>query len=288
MKKLLIVSNPRSGRRRKENAYELLKHRISPHHYSCEPTTLSEILQQKADALRAYTAIVIIGGDGTIRAVTEHLQRCELDTPIAILPRGSANVIAKTLRIPHAISKATTLIQQGKTTRVDIARLDSGEYFVAAFSMGYLSSRIADTTVRLKQRLGFFGYILSFIKEIHLPLHHFSITVNGHSQKASGHSLFIVNTGNVFGLGTGRARDYNDGIYELVVTQNRTLLSLAGLIFDFYFRKKKPKYFFLQEGSKFHVTSNTALTLQIDGEILTPRNNATITVMREKQQFMIP
>jgi diacylglycerol kinase (ATP) len=117
--KLLFIINPGSGngevnfkqeiatffesRTEEIELYELPK--------SCNIKKLkAEISKSKADR------VVAVGGDGTLKLVAECL--LETDTPIGIIPAGSANGMAKELGIPLALEEAIKLLISGKPKQI--------------------------------------------------------------------------------------------------------------------------------------------------------------------------
>jgi diacylglycerol kinase (ATP) len=286
--KILVVYNPQSGRRRKKEVWYLLHQHLAPAHYQLDRLDLTK--EKLADKLvmNDFSLIIVIGGDGTLSSVIDYLQRHNLKIPIALMPYGSANLIATSLNLPRRLSNIATAIKERKIIAIDIARLKNGQYYVGAFAMGYLSDRIVKTDQKLKRRLGFLGYIITFIKQTKLPLHTFDIVVDGRRYRETGHSLFIVNTVDVFGFPGRRRISYQDSLFELVVTTNKSFFSLVGLIYDFYFRRKKPRHFFLTRGKTFSVYTADKVTSQADGEILADKHQADIQVLPKRQEFIIP
>jgi diacylglycerol kinase (ATP) len=237
---------------------------------------------------KTYDLLIVIGGDGSLRTVVDYCIQRGISIPISIIPRGSANVVAKSLNIPHQLSRNIPLLHRRKTLAVDVARLSTGQYMIGAFAMGYLSERVTKTPRWLKQHLGFFAYLVSFIRQTKLPLHAFSFSVNGQSRTVDGHTLFIVNTANFFGVHSKRAIDVQDGIFELVVTTNTTFLALIPLIWEFYFHTKEPHHFVYVRGSSFQLEIPGGISLQIDGEKFPHSDRLEINVEPRRQLFIVP
>lgn len=72
--------------------------------------------------LAAYNAIVIGGGDGTVRSIVQYVY--ETDIPIAILPLGTFNLLAKSLGHPADIEQLFDLIKNNKTKMIDLATVN--------------------------------------------------------------------------------------------------------------------------------------------------------------------
>ena len=70
----------------------------------------------KEAAAAGVDAVAVYGGDGTVREVTTGLLGTE--TPILILPGGTANALALTLGIPTDLGEAASLLTCGDCERV--------------------------------------------------------------------------------------------------------------------------------------------------------------------------
>lgn len=94
---------------------------------------------QKANSLTAHgklRALVGVGGDGT---AAELVNRTTPDTPITLLPAGTANLLAKQFRIPFDSVGMANMIEQGHIVRLDAGRATSSEkerLFLVMFSAG--------------------------------------------------------------------------------------------------------------------------------------------------------
>ncbi|HXN64364.1 MAG TPA: acylglycerol kinase family protein, partial [Candidatus Acidoferrales bacterium] len=79
-------------------------------------------------AMAGAQMIIGCGGDGTINEIINGLRDAEMqgsvanNVPLAILPAGTANVLAKELGIPWNIPRAAELIANGVPARVALGR----------------------------------------------------------------------------------------------------------------------------------------------------------------------
>ena len=86
--------------------------------------------------------LVIAGGDGTIRKVSRELlnrKRIDRQVPIAILPLGTANNIARTLNITGEVKDIIKSWRKKNFKRFDIGRLDGiagHKFFLEGFGFG--------------------------------------------------------------------------------------------------------------------------------------------------------
>src|SRR4028118_261466 len=78
--------------------------------------------QRFPDLIRHYhqeiNLVIIGGGDGSVNAAVPGL----LDTnlPLGILPLGTANNLARTLKIPPSVSETCHIIAEGQVQRIDL------------------------------------------------------------------------------------------------------------------------------------------------------------------------
>ncbi|MEB3173807.1 MAG: lipid kinase [Cyanobacteriota bacterium] len=104
------------------------------------------------------SAVVIGGGDGTFNVAAEAL--VETGLPLGILPLGTANDLARTLRIPLTLPEACAVIAQGHRQFIDLGRVN-GKYFFNVASCG-LSIRITQALSKdSKRRWGVLAYALA-------------------------------------------------------------------------------------------------------------------------------
>ena len=79
-------------------------------------------------------AIVVVGGDGTIRRAAAALLRAACDAPLVVVPAGTANLIARHLRIDTApdtlIDGVLTRLRSGRARRLDVGLIDGSPFLV--------------------------------------------------------------------------------------------------------------------------------------------------------------
>lgn len=92
-----------------------------------------EAALKRAAAAPDVDAVVAAGGDGTISAAAAALMNS--DKALAVLPAGTMNLFARSLKIPLSLSEAVEALAAGTERRVDIATAD-GRPFIHQFSIG--------------------------------------------------------------------------------------------------------------------------------------------------------
>ena len=117
-------------------------------------------------------AIIAAGGDGTINEVINGMVKS--DIPLAILPLGTTNVLAKELGIPEHITKAieTAVSRKPRTVSLGRIELNSGtdsaysRYFCLMAGIGFDGKTVHDMNTAVKKKSGKAAYIFSGIKNL--------------------------------------------------------------------------------------------------------------------------
>jgi diacylglycerol kinase (ATP) len=111
-------------------------------------------------------AVLVAGGDGTLRAVSETIAGS--DVPLAIVPSGTGNLFARNLELPlTAPEKMIEAVFTGIAHPVDIgwallSREDGStdeHAFVVLAGMGLDAAMIAKTSPNLKKQVGWVAYV---------------------------------------------------------------------------------------------------------------------------------
>jgi diacylglycerol kinase family enzyme len=119
-----------------------------------------EAIAQGADA------VLVAGGDGTVRAVCEAMSGTGV--PLTIVPSGTGNVLARNMRLP--LTDPAAMVQatfDGDPVAVDVGfaaiRREDGtseeRAFVVMGGMGLDAAMIANTNGDLKKRVGWIAYV---------------------------------------------------------------------------------------------------------------------------------
>lgn len=110
--------------------------------------------------------LVAAGGDGTINEVINGLGKAGFpeDVVFAVLPLGTGNDLAATLRIPAQTKAAASLLFQGEVRTLDAARISSAEVeesFFVNVATGGLGAEISEAAddKELKRRWGRLSYL---------------------------------------------------------------------------------------------------------------------------------
>ncbi|MBI5640191.1 MAG: diacylglycerol kinase family lipid kinase [Nitrospirae bacterium] len=114
--------------------------------------------------------IIAAGGDGTINEVMNGM--IGSDTPLAILPMGTTNVLAKELGISENIHQALETAVTASPKTVSPGKIDLGmpvslsRYFCLMAGVGFDGKAVHDVNLRMKKISGEAAYIQSGLKNL--------------------------------------------------------------------------------------------------------------------------
>jgi diacylglycerol kinase (ATP) len=115
-------------------------------------------------ALKEGAGLVVVwGGDGMVQRCFDTLAGS--DATVAIVPAGTANLLAGALGIPRDVPEAVRIALYGKDRRLDLGKLN-GEHFAVMAGAGFDAEMIGAADRNLKDKLGRFAYVLTSLKQI--------------------------------------------------------------------------------------------------------------------------
>ena len=274
MKKGVVIFNPTAGISVKKDLKSEVKSQLEKVGIAVDFLILDANFEKLA-ANYDWSKIEIViawGGDGTVKVAARTIIEFNLKVPLGIIPFGSANVLAATLKIPVNLSEAIKLIGANKTIKIDVGRINNSKYFLVGFSVGYISSIIINTEKELKNKFGFWGYAIRlFLNRIRINKIKFKIETPHKTFWVRGNSLIIFNAFNFYGFRTKKDISITDGILNLYVVTNKTFISMIEVAFNILFYNQPTKNIFTLDSNKFTITlkhRRQLKTCQIDGDYI--------------------
>jgi diacylglycerol kinase (ATP) len=169
-RRLLIIYNPAAGRGSAGRLRRFLDHLAR----LAVPVVLretggrgdAESFARAADA-GEFDAVVAAGGDGTINEVVNGLASADL--PLAILPLGTANVLANEIGLPRDPERLAVVAATGPARLVRTGEViwnGGARRFVMMAGIGFDSSVVAGLDPALKRRFGKLAYAAEIIAQL--------------------------------------------------------------------------------------------------------------------------
>ena len=226
----------------------------------------------KAAVKQGIDALAVYGGDGTLMEAISGLMGSEI--PLAILPGGSANVLATELGIPNDLKEACMLLSHGplQTKTIDVGQFDK-RYFIVGISLGFASDVVKGADRETKNKIGIFAYLFSAasaFKKTKKAVYH--LIIDGQEHKVQGLTCIIANTGN---LGFSKISfkkhiDVSDGFLDVIVVRKANLNLFKFLVVTLIKWERQDNFELVEhwQGKDISVSSSHKQTFQCDGEVL--------------------
>ncbi|WP_179993585.1 diacylglycerol kinase family protein [Acinetobacter sp. YH1901136] len=299
---LSLIYNQKSGfhATQQEGVYEELLHVLSQHGFEIQLFEMGDIanfdqlMQQvlaRHQAAHLSGVVVAAGGDGTLNAVAAKLKGTHI--PMGILPLGTFNYVARLLNIPLDLIEAAQVIATGTTRAVHVAQINQHIYLNNA-SLG-LYPLFIQKRERYNQYLG------------RLPLHAYTSGLDVLIRDRKELKLKIAVDGKLYPLKTPLiffgnnqlqlselnlriAQAAEQGKVAGVVVAKSDKLTLFKILWQMIQGKLDQAsdiYSFAADQVVIHSTQ-TQLTVAIDGEIVKMRPPLHISVQKNALNIKVP
>ena len=269
-KRVLLVENPNAGARDKQVLLNDLREGLLSAGFSVEQESEPEKIRQHINAASrseedTLACVICAGGDGTIGMVANWTNAT---TPLAILPLGTENVLAKQLGFRPDIRQLIDRIRSSKTFSIDAGEAN-GQLFLAVASVGFDAE-----VVRLlsAQRTGHIDHttwiapILRAIGGYHFPL----IRVWTEGKKKAIHTrwAFVLNVPRyALGLKFVAEGDCTDGQLDLCCFRGghwwNGICYFIGVVFGWH-RSWRDTH--VEQATSILIESDEAVPYQLDGD----------------------
>lgn len=267
--KILFVVNHKSGKGNDNSIKDLIAEQAKIDKFDFEIYSMSGDDEKNIRAaIQKFKPSIVAGagGDGTVKLLAEILSNTK--TPLAIIPYGSANGMAKELNIPVKLDQALALICGGKAKQIDMIKIN-GEICIHLADVG-LNARIVKRFEADTKR-GIITYAKHLFGEMFLLKNYkFDITYDGKTIRRKGVSITFANASK---YGTGAVINphgvLDDEKFELVIVKPFPRIKLLSIAWKMFVgRLHTSDYVEIISCKKATVISNKKTTLQIDGEVI--------------------
>lgn len=278
--KILFIVNPISGGLNKIFFPNLIDQHLNLELFDAHIIYTDYINHAKELAKKAidtkYDIVVAVGGDGTINEVAGVLESS--GKTMGIIPCGSGNGLARTLKIPLNHEKAIKKINFMNTINIDVGLID-GEKFINMAGMGF-DAHISAHFAGSKNR-GFTNYIKSTLLEISsYKSQKYKITIG---EKTIEREAFMLSIANSSQYGNNAyispQASLNDNLLDLCIIKPFPLYHFPLLGFQMFTKRPhKSKYLEIIKVSRAFITRETEGPIHVDGEPLIKGKELTINI----------
>lgn len=269
-KRIQFLINPISGGKSKKTFEKLARKYLDFNLFEAEFITTkhanhaSELT--KMALIDNIDLLVAVGGDGTINEIAKELLNTSI--PLAIVPEGSGNGLARYLGISTDISQAIKKINAFKVIDIDSGSVNGRAFFNVA-GIGFdalISNRFAENITR-----GPVGYLKVVLEEISkYKAQSYKINIDGNSFEREAFMISIANSsqyGNNAYIAPGASAD--DGLLDVCIIKPFPLIQFPVMIYHLFSRTAhQSDYVEIIKGKQIIIERPESGPIHLDGEPL--------------------
>jgi len=272
-KKLLLIVNPKAGKRRSRAFFFDVFSRFSEAGYlvrlrqTAGPGDATRIAREEGGA---YDLVVCYGGDGTLNHTVNGLLALEAPPPVGYIAGGSTNDYAASLHLPSDPVDAAQQIIASEGKWLDVGSFND-QHFMYVASFGAFTKASYSAPQNIKNELGHLAYVIEGVKDIS-TLRFYQARIEADGEVFEGKFLFgaIANSTSLGGILKIREDVVvmDDGKFELMlVPEPKSPAALSDMIRVLLLQDySSTQGVILRHVSHVTVESEEALDWSLDGE----------------------
>jgi diacylglycerol kinase family enzyme len=247
-----------------------------------ETGSVEDGLRAVREAVTAGARLVFAaGGDGTVRACAQVLEGTGV--PLAIVPLGTANLVARALGVPDRIGPALRVGFRGRDRLIDLACVEDpgGVVFVAMAGIGLDAAVVRAARGDGKRRLGWVAYLAAGARHLGWGEREFSVRLDDETVVCRRARCVVV--GNV-GLLPGGFRLLpeawvDDGWLDVGILAPSGGLGWVGVAGRVLLRSRRQDRSLERfRARRVEIKVGEELPRQIDGEVVAAGRTLTVSV----------
>jgi diacylglycerol kinase (ATP) len=232
--------------------------------------------------------VFIWGGDGTVRRCVESLAGSGI--PIAILPAGTGNLLARNVGVPQDIEKAVAIGLHGDRRQIDTATVN-GKHFAIMAGAGLDALIMRDADDGMKERVGRVAYLWSGARNLAEKPVKATIDLEGRRfHKGAISCVLFGNMSEVLGgIEVFEGSSPDDGLIEMgiVSAKSRTqwLRTLTRVAVG---RAEDSPFVVTTRGSAMTVRFDRPVAYEVDGSEQKPARRLKVKVRPRSTTVCVP
>lgn len=225
-------------------------------------------LAKKAAESGNYDVVAACGGDGTVTSVANGLYGTHI--PVAVIPAGTANLLAAELGIPFNLAAACRLLANGSTIvrNIDMA-FANDRLFLYTVGIGFNAETVKVTSREAKTRFGILAFIFAGIQLLQQPeIAHYTLKLDEETVETDGLTCLVTNSGSLGGgLSLAPGIDINDGLLDVIVIRNADFASSLSLASSIFGGTPDPNSFQRWQTRTLEIITDPPQPIQADGDM---------------------
>ena len=271
--KCIFLYNPISGKGNINKKIEYIKSKLNnkfDYVDIYETKSREDMLNKAKSACGIYDYIIFSGGDGTFNDICNCVSS-EVKRPIiGYIPSGTANDIAKNLKISRNYKKAVNVILNGKVIKHDVGKIND-RYFMYVCGCGTFTSVSYKTDQKWKKVFKTLAYAFDGMKELLSPtLVKAKIIIDDKEEiDITSPLILILNSKSIGGVLMNKRGHLNDGYFDIVLCK-KYITSINGIVNLVIIGTSKDrdhtKYYDFYRGKNIKIEVDDNIVWCVDGE----------------------
>jgi diacylglycerol kinase (ATP) len=232
--------------------------------------------------------IFVWGGDGMVQRCLDAVAGTAV--AVAILPAGTANLLATNLHVPDDLGEAVRVGLHGNRRELDTGSVN-GEHFAVMAGAGFDARMIAGADRTMKDRLGRAAYLYTGARSLFAHRVMASVEADGRPFFEGRVSLVLAaNVGTILGgVEAFTAAEPDDGLLELAVVTARNPIDWARTFGRVALRRAERSPFVeMTRGRSFRIRFDRKLRYEVDGGIRPAARDLRIDVCPRSVTVCVP
>ena len=284
MEKVLFVINPISGTKRKESLYDLIPRILHVNGVAFEIVETQYAGHASELTLMAiksgFDCVVAVGGDGTVNEIGATLAGS--DVVLGIVPLGSGNGLARSLKLSGNPEQAINQILTGKTVEVDTMVLNDHN-FVNMAGIGFDAWVAHNFSTQKKRGI---AYYIKAMLESYLDFTPLDLTYSFEGRRYE-EKAFVMSFANSGQYGNNAyiapMADFSDGLIDVAILSPfpkpmAPAIGLSLVTHDIH----KSKYYHHFKTDHVEINMKSVPKVHVDGEAIHTRLPIHVSVTDRK------
>ena len=275
MKNTLVVFNYNAGRRKAVLCKKQLQKFLLTKTNKFKFVSIDEFDETN---IANFEIIIAVGGDGTVNKIAKFI--AGTDKILAIIPTGTANLLAAKLGLSTNLKKTLKIIDKQNIKNIDLIDINDNPC-ILRLGIGYDADIICKTPQSLKNRFGYFAYFIAgIIFATRLKSKKFEINYDNKKILVDGTCLIVANAPNMYYnlVSVADNSKLDDGLFEVFILKAKNPITF---FYEFLriilgIRKNNPRAVYFKT-SNIKIKNNWCVC-HIDGEKSRLKNDIEIKI----------
>lgn len=241
---------------------------------------------------RGVDLVFVAGGDGTVRTVCAGL--ADSGIPVAIIPVGTGNLLARNLGVPLDLSAALDLAFEGRAHPIDLLRIQADDrpatHSLVITGMGADALLMEETREGLKRVVGSAAYVMAALQAVSRPPFPVTVTLDANDCVETRAAVCLVaNVGEIQGsISLAPDALADDGLLDVLLAAPRNAADWAVITTRVLSRSADTPGIERAQASRVVFEVDEPVPYQVDGDALGECRRLEASVQPRAVLVMVP